>query len=176
MAEALPPDERRLELTAIVLRSLALIQVGLVLAGLSAPVTRQVGEEPDPISVPGLFNALVNVRDPDELATERDVFLVVSAVVVIALLSTPVVALLLVGGQWYPGRLPLLQYLLAAVLVLGTGGLFLAGRWLGIEQTSARWFALTEEDSGGPAWGLWLPLLAAAWAVNLGRGVQRLAQ
>lgn len=176
MSDPLAPDERRFELTRLVLRSLVLVQVGLVITGLLVPVTRTVEDEPEPLSAPGLFNAMARVNDPENLGAERGFFLVVAAVVVLALLGTAVVALLLIGGQWHPGRLPLLQYVVAGLLILGTLGLFLAGDWLGVEHPRSDTFTLTEANKGGPAWGLWVLFGAAAWAISLARGVQRLAE
>lgn len=177
MVETTKPDERGWELTRLVFRTLALAQIALVIGGLLAPITRTAGEDEDPLSVPGLFGALSNVAEAGELAEERSFFLVVAAVAVLALIGTGIVALLLVGGQWYPGRLPLLQYLLAAVLVLSTVGLFLAARWLSIEEPGLNRFTITTDHvAGGPAWGLWVLIAAAAWAVNLGYGVKRLAK
>ncbi|MFC7624706.1 hypothetical protein [Microlunatus sp. GCM10028923] len=176
MSDIGAPDERRWELTRLVLRSLVMVQLGLVVAGLLAPVTRTVDDEPEPLSAPGLFNAMARVNDPEDLAAERGFFLVVAAVVVLALIGTAVGALLLIGGQWHPGRLPLLQYVLAGILILGTLGLLLSGDWLGVEHPRSDRFILTESNTGGPAWGLWILLAAAAWAISLGRGVQQLAE
>ncbi|GAB3755663.1 hypothetical protein [Microlunatus parietis] len=176
MGDHLALDERRFELTRIVLRSLVLVQLGLVITGLLVPVTRTVDDEPEPLTAPGLFNAMARVSDPENLGAERGFFLVVAAVVVLALLGTGVVALLLLGGQWHPGRLPLLQYVLAGILILGALGLLLAGDWLGVEHPRSDRFILTEANTGGPAWGLWILLGAAAWAISLARGVQQLAE
>ena len=175
MSDSLAPDERRWELTRLVLRSLILVQLGLVVAGLLVPVTRTVDDEAEPLTAPGLFNAMAQVNDPEDLGAERGFFLVVSAVVVLALIGTAVLALLLIGAQWHPGRLPLLQYVLAGILILGTFALLITSDWLGVEHPRSDRFTLTEANTGGPAWGLWILLGAAAWAISLARGVQRLA-
>lgn len=170
------PDERRWELTRLVLRSLILVQLGLVIAGLLVPVTRTVDDDPEPLSAPGLFKAMAQVNDPEDLADERGFFLVLSTVVVLALVGTAVVALLLIGAQWHPGRLPLLQYVLAGILILAALALLITGDWLGVEHPRSDRFVLTEATTGGPAWGLWILFGAAAWAINLARGVQRLGE
>jgi hypothetical protein len=176
VTEPARPDERGWELTRLVLRTLALVQVGLVLAAMLAPVTRTVEDQPDPLSAPGLFLALSNVAEPGDHSEDHLFAMIASGVVVAAVVGLGIVALLVGGAVWYPGRLPLLTWLLAGLAIVGTLALLGATNSIHLESLGADKFELDDGASGGPAWGLWLPIAAAAWAINLARGVQRLAE
>lgn len=176
MAETTRPDERGWELTRLVLRTLALVQVGLVLAALLAPVTRTVGDEPEPLSAPGLFLALTKVVEPGDHSEDHLFGVIASGVVVAAVVGLGVLTLLVGGSVRHPGRLPLLTYLLAGLVIAATLALLVATNSISVEARAADRFALEDGAAGGPAWGLWLPVAASAWAINLARGVRRLAE
>ncbi len=118
---------RSTELSRLFLLSLALVQVAITVATMIAPVTHTIDEDEDPLSVPGLFLALTRVRKPGDASEDHTFGLIVSAVVVLALVASAVVALILAGALDFPGRLPMIQYVLAAIVVLGTLAL-IAGR------------------------------------------------
>ena len=141
-----------------------------------APITHTIDEDEDPLSVPGLFLALTRVRKPGDASEDHAFGLIVSAVVVLALVASAVVALILAGALDFPGRLPMIQYVLAAIVVLGTLALIPAVNSLSLEYLGNDHYAFdSDEDAGGPDWGLWLPIAAAVWSVHLARGVKRLS-
>jgi hypothetical protein len=167
---------RSTELTRLFLLSLALIQVAITVATMIAPITHTIDEDQDPLSAPGLFLALTRVRKPGDAGEDQTFGLIVSAVVVVALLASAVVALLLAGAVDFPGKLPTIQFVLAAVVVIGTLALLPAVNSLSLEYLGNDHYAFDSDHSaGGPAWGLWLPIAAAVWAVHLARGVKRLS-
>ncbi len=167
---------RSTELTRLVLLSLALVQVGVVVAAMIAPITHTVNDDKGPLSVPGLFLAMTRIREPGEAAGDQAYAMIVSAVVLLALLATAVVGLLMAGSPDFPGRLPVLQYVLGALLLLGTLALLPSVNDLSIEDLNGDRYGFEPESSAGKAaWGLWLPVAAAIWAINLARGVKRLS-
>ncbi|WP_152361469.1 hypothetical protein [Microlunatus speluncae] len=168
---------RTKELTRLVLLSLALVQVGITIAAMIAPITHTADDDQDPLSTPGLFLALSRIREPGESTGDQVYAMIISAVLVLALLATAVIALLLAGSPELPGRLPTIQYVLAGVLILGAIALLPSVNDLRIEGLGGDRYDFDPDHSAGKAaWGLWLPVAAAVWAINLARGVRRLSE